>query len=124
MSKKCIALHSSTIAGRKLLSTVMSAINITLHHDVTTEGKPTEQTPDMFSIMDTTKKVMDPEIVNSTLLPSQRNTDNRPTMDDSGEVKASPQQEMDNEEEIPFFTKYAHLVPTAKSLLLSLRKMN
>ena len=32
-----------------------------------------------------------------------------------GEAKASSQQTMDNEEEIPFFTRYTHLVPTAKS---------
>ena len=36
-------------------------------------------------------------------------------MGDPGEAKASPQQTMDNEEEIPFFMRYAHLVPTAKS---------
>ena len=36
-------------------------------------------------------------------------------MDDPGEAKASPQQTTDNEEETPFFTMYAHLVPTAKS---------
>ena len=70
----------------------------------------------MFSIIDTTEKVVELDIVDSTLLPSQRNTDNRLTMDDPGEVKASPQQTMDNEEEIPFFMRCAHLVPTAKSL--------
>ena len=37
-------------------------------------------------------------------------------MDDPGEVKASPLQTTENEEETPFFTTYAHLVPTAKSL--------
>ena len=67
-------------------------------------------------IKDMTEKVIDLDIVDSTLLTSQRNTDNRPTTDDPGEAKASPQQTMDIEEEIPFFTKYAHLVPTAKSL--------
>ena len=30
-------------------------------------------------------------------------------------MKASPQQTTDNEEKTPFFTMYAHLVPTAKS---------
>ena len=37
-------------------------------------------------------------------------------MDNPGEAKASPQQTMDNEEEAPFFTMYAHVVPTARSL--------
>ena len=77
--------------------------------------QPTAQTPDTFSIMDTTEKVVDLDIVDNTLLPSQRNTDNRPTMDNPGEAKAPPQQETDNEEEVPFFTRYAHLVPIAKS---------
>ena len=36
-------------------------------------------------------------------------------MDGSGEAKASPRQMTDNEEGTPFFTKYAHLVPTVKS---------
>ena len=94
----------------------MSTMNLTSHHDVTTVEQPTDQTPNMFSNMDTTKKVIDSDIVDSTLLPSQRDTDNRPTMVDPGEAKASPWQETDNEEEIPFFTRYAHLVPTAKSL--------
>ena len=40
--------------------------------------------------MDVTEKVMDPEIVDSTLLPSQRNIDMGLTMDDPGETKASP----------------------------------
>ena len=44
-----------------------------------------------------------------------RNTDKEPTMDNLGEAKASPWQMTDNEEEKPFFTRYAHLVPTAKS---------
>ena len=48
------------------------------------------------------------------LLPSQRNTDNRLTTDNLGEVRSSPQQTMDNEENVLFFTRYAHLVPTAK----------
>ena len=68
----------------------MSAIDVTLNHDVTTVRQPTGQTPDKFSIVDTTEKVVDLDIVDSTLLPSQRNTDNRLTMDDPGEAKASP----------------------------------
>ena len=56
----------------------------------------------MFSIIDMTEKVVDLDIVDSTLLLSQRNTDNRLTTDDPGEAKASPRQRIDNEEEIPF----------------------
>ena len=62
-----------------------------------------------------TERVVELEVVNNVLLPHQRNTDKEPTMDGSGEAKVSPRQMTDNEEETPFFTKYAHLVPTAKS---------
>ena len=115
MSKKHTTLHLAAITGHKSPSGAMNAIDITLNHDVTTVGKPTGQTPDTFSIVDMTEKVVDLDIVDNTLLPSQRNTDNRPTMDDPGEGKASPRQTMDSEEETPFFTRYSHLVPTAKS---------
>ena len=90
MSKNCTTLCSAAIAGRKLPSVTVSAIDITSHHDVTAVGQPTDQTPNTFSIVDMTEKVIDLDIVDSTLLPSQRNTDNRPTTDDPGEVKASP----------------------------------
>ena len=63
-------------------------------------------------------------VVNNVLLPHQRNTDKERTTDSSGEAKTSPQQMTDNEEGTPFFTKYAHLVPTANPRLLSPRKMN
>ena len=62
-----------------------------------------------------TERVVELEVVNNVLLPRQRNTDKELTMDDPGEVKASPRQTTDSEEETPFFTRYSHLVPTAKS---------
>ena len=89
MLKNCTTLCSAAIAGRKLPSAAVSIIDVTLHHDVTTVGQYTGQTPDTFSIIDMTEKVKDLDIVDSTLLPSQKNTDNRPTMDDPGEVKVS-----------------------------------
>ena len=90
MSKKHTTLRSVAITECKLLSGATTAIDIALNHDVTTVGQPTGQTPDTFSILDMTEKVVDLDIVDSTLLPSQRNTDNRPTTDDPGEAKASP----------------------------------
>ena len=115
MSKKCTILRSAVITGCKSPSNTMSAIDITSNHNVTTVGQPTGQTPDMFSIIDMTEKVVDLDIVDNTLLPSQRNTNNRPTTDDPGEVKAPPRQTMDYEQIIPFFTRYTHLVLTARS---------
>ena len=90
MSKKCTTLHSVAITGCKSLSGTTSAIDATSNHDVTTVGQPTGQTPDMFSIIDMTEKVIDLDIIDSTLLLSQRNTDNRLTTDNPGEAKASP----------------------------------
>ena len=90
MSKKHTTLRSVAITGHKLPITATSAIDITLQHDVTAVGQPTDQTPDTFSIVDTTENVIDLDIVDSTLLLSQRNTDNRLTMDDPGEAKTSP----------------------------------
>ena len=115
MSKKHTTLHSTAMAERKSLSGDISTVDVASNHDAPTVGKPTEQTPDTFSIEDATENVVELEVVNNVLLPCQRNTDKELTMDGSGEVKASPRQMTDNEEGTPFFTKYAHLVPTAKS---------
>ena len=83
-------LCSAAITGCKLPSSAMSAIDVASSHDATTVRKFTGQTPETFSIVDMTEKVIDLDIVDSTPLPSQRNTDNMLTMDDPGEVKASP----------------------------------
>ena len=115
MSKKRTTLCSTAVAECKSLSGDTSAIDIASNHDAPTVGKPTEQTPDTFSIVDTTERVIELEVVNNVLLPHQRNTDKEPITDDPGETKASPQQMTDNEEGTPFFTTYTHLVPTAKS---------
>ena len=104
MSKKRTALHSTVIAEHKSPSGATSTIDVASNHNAPTVGKPTEQTPDTFSILDATERVVELEVVNNILLPRQRNTDKEPTMDDPGEAKASPRQMMDNEEETPFFT--------------------
>ena len=116
MSKKCTTLRSAAIAERKSLSSTTSAIDVASNHNAPTVGQPTGQTPDTFSIIDTTERVVDLEVVDNVLLPRQRNTDKGLTTDDPGEAKASAQQRMDNEDETPFFMRYAHLVPTANSL--------
>ena len=114
MSKKCTTLRSTAIAEHKSPRGDTSAVDVASNHDAPTVGKP-EQTPDTFSIVDTTERVVELEVVNNELLPHQRNTDKEPTTDGSREAKKSPRQMTDNEEGTPFFTKYAHLVPTAKS---------
>ena len=86
MSKKHTTLCSAAIAECKLPSSATSAIDVASNHDAPTVGKPTEQTPDTFSIVDTTERVVELEVVNNELLPHQRNTDKEPTTDDPGEV--------------------------------------
>ena len=75
MSKKHTMLCSAVITGHKLPSSARSTIDVVLNHDVTTVGQPTGQTPNTFSIIDMTEKVVDLDIVDSTLLLSQRNTE-------------------------------------------------
>ena len=107
MSKKRTTLRSVMITEHKSPSGAMSAIDVASNHDARTVGQPTGQTPDTFSFVDMTERVIDLEVVDNALLPCQRNTDKEPTTDNLGEAKASPQQVTDNEEETPFFTRYA-----------------
>ena len=72
MLKQHTTLHSAVITGCKLLT---STIDVALNHDITTVGQPTGQTSDTFSIIDMTENVIDLDIVDSTLLLSQRNTE-------------------------------------------------
>ena len=55
MSKKRTTLRSMAIAEHKSLSGATSAIDVASNHNAPTVGKPTEQTPDTFSIIDATE---------------------------------------------------------------------
>ena len=90
MSKKSKMLRSVVITERKSPSNATSAMDVASNHDAPTVGQPTEQTPDTFSIVDMTERVIEFEVVNNVLLPRQRNADKEPTTDDTGEAKASP----------------------------------
>ena len=90
MSKKRTTLHSVVIAECKSPSGATNTIDIALNHNAPTVGQPTEQTPDTYSIVDATERVVELEVVNNVLLPHQRNTDKELTTDDPGEAKASP----------------------------------
>ena len=89
MSKKHTMLCSTVIAECKSLSGTTSAVDVASNHDAPTVGKPTDQTPDTFSIVNATERVAELEVVNNVLLPCQRNTDKEPTMDDPGESISS-----------------------------------
>ena len=67
MSKKRTTLRSTAIAECKSPSGDTSAVDVALNHDAPTVGKPTEQTPDMFSIVDMTERVVELEVVNNEL---------------------------------------------------------
>ena len=84
MSEKHTTLRSVVIAERKLPSGATSAIDVALNHDAPTVGQPTEPTPDTFSIMDMTERIIELEVVDNVLLPRQRNTDKKLTTDDLG----------------------------------------
>ena len=69
--KKNTTLRSTAMAERKSPSGNTSAVDVASNHDAPTVGKPTEQTPDTFSIEDATEKVIELEVVNNALLPRQ-----------------------------------------------------
>ena len=58
-------LRLAAIAKHKSPSSVTSAIDVALNHDAPTVGKPTGKTPDTFSIIDTTERVIDLEVVDN-----------------------------------------------------------
>ena len=55
--------YSMAIAECKSPSGATSTVDSALNHNAPTVGKPTEQTPDTFSIVDTTERVVELEVV-------------------------------------------------------------
>ena len=45
----------------------MGVTTITSNHDVPTVGQPTEDTPDTYSLVDTTKKAVEVQVVDESL---------------------------------------------------------
>ena len=69
-------MYNVTFSGdHKSPSSTTRTIDVALNHDSPTVGQPTEQTPDTFSIVDTTERVVELEVVNNVLLPHHKNTD-------------------------------------------------
>ena len=68
MSKKHTTLCSVAITECKSLSGATSVIDVALNHNVTPVGQHTGQTPDTFSIVGTTEKVMELDLADNTLL--------------------------------------------------------
>ena len=63
MLKKRTTLCSVVIIECKSPSGATSAIDVASNHNAPTVGQPTEQTPDTFSIVDATERVVELEVV-------------------------------------------------------------
>ena len=59
---------------------------------------PTENTPDNYSLVDTTEKVVEAQVVDEGLPTSQRIIDSRPTTIDPQDANAPPRDKVRNEE--------------------------
>ena len=75
---KHTTLCSRTAEICRLHSPEMGVINVTSHHNVPTVGQPTENILDTYSLVDTTEKVVEEQVVDESLLTSQRIIDLRP----------------------------------------------
>ena len=88
------------MGDHRLPSQTTGATNITSNHDVTTAGKSAEDMPDTYSLVDTTEKVVDAQMVDENLPTSQRNTDLQSTNISQREANAPLRNEMDHENEL------------------------
>ena len=74
---KHTTLHSRTAKIHSSHSLEIGVTNVTSNHNVPTVGKPTDNTPDIYSLVDTTEKVVEEQVVDESLLTSQRIIDSR-----------------------------------------------
>ena len=75
---KCTNLHSRTAEIRRSHSLEVGMTNSYTHHNVPTVRQPAENMPDTYSLVDTTEKVVEEQVVDKSLLTSQRIIDSRP----------------------------------------------
>ena len=74
---KHATLHSKTAKIHRSHSPEMGVTNITLNLSVPTVGQPTENTQDRYSLVDTTEKAVEAQVVDENLPTSQRIVDSR-----------------------------------------------
>ena len=72
---KYTALCSRTAEIHRLHSSETGATNITSNHEVPMVGQPTKNTPDTYSLVDTTEKVVEVQVVDKSIPTSQRIVD-------------------------------------------------
>ena len=77
----------------------MGVTHVTSNHDVTTVGQPTENTPDTYSLVETTEKVVEEQVVDESLPTSQRIIDLRPASVNPWDANVLSRDEVRNEEE-------------------------
>ena len=76
---KHTTLCSQTADIHGLHSPETGVTTITLNLDVPAVGKPTKDTPDTFSLVNTTEKAVEVNVVDKSIPTSQRIIDSRPT---------------------------------------------
>ena len=96
---KCTILCSRTAKIHRLHSPEMDVTTVTLHHDVLTVGQPTAESPDAYSLVNTTEKAVEIKEVDESLPISQRNIDSRLMSINPRDAIAPQGDEMRNDEE-------------------------
>ena len=77
----------------------MDMTNVTSNHDIPTVGQPTKNTPDTYSLVDTTEKVVEAQVIDKSLRTSQRIIDSRLASVNPWDADAPQRDEARNEEE-------------------------
>ena len=90
---KHTTLRSQTVEIHRSLTTVTS------NHDVPTVGQPTEETPDAYSLVDTTEKAVEVQVVDENLPVGQTIIDSRLASIDPRDAFTPQRDEPRNKEE-------------------------
>ena len=96
---KHTTLHLTTAKICRSHNPEMGVTNITSSYDIPTVGKPTKNTSDTYSLVDTTEKVVEEQVVDESLLISQRIIDLRLASVDPRDTKAPQRNKVRNKEE-------------------------
>ena len=102
---KHTTLHSQTAEICRSHSPEMGVITVTLNYDVPAIGKPTAESPDMYSLVNTTEKAVDIQVVDENLPMSQRIIDSRPTSIDPRDANTPLRDEVRNNDEPRYWSE-------------------
>ena len=93
-------LRSRTAVIHRSHSPETGVTTVTSNHDVPTVGKPTNDSPDAYSLVNTAQKAVEHQLVDESIPTSQRNIDFQPTSVDSRDAVA-PQRDETRNDEVP-----------------------